>query len=209
MGSFTAELMFPLGDDDSGLDFTTPTTADHVQAAIDRLAYQFQDKPNIIDLITELCNQVNALEIVYGSQLPTLPQIDISVGVQLDAIGALLGERRGGFDDTVYRIHLKARIYLNRSSGNPKDIYALFAALLSISSGLWIEEHPPAGFTLHVTGTSMDATLAGYLKGILTRAKAAGVDARLNWNTVPGTEAFCFAGGPGLGFGAGIWSTTE
>lgn len=209
-----SSLSFPfssgLGGDDIGLpDETIPATEDHIQAALDRLALQFQDRPNFVQLLTELAVQCNGLEIVYGEQFPLLPVIATGTGIQLDVIGRIVGEPRGGFDDPTYRLHLVAKIYLNRSSGTPDQIYALFTALLGSIDGLSLTEEPPAAFTIHANGAALDQTTADYLLQILHRAKGAGIDARLNWSTVPGSETFTFLGGPGLGFENGIWSTTE
>ena len=48
--------------------------------------------------------------------------IDTAVGVQLDGVGAIVGEAREGRGDDEYRLAIKARIQINFSEATPEDI---------------------------------------------------------------------------------------
>src|SRR5262249_50537515 len=56
--------------------------------------------------------------------------IDNSQGAQLDVLGRIVGRQRNGDDDPTYRLHLKATIAANKSSGDPESLYTVFHALL-------------------------------------------------------------------------------
>lgn len=204
MSVLPAALPAPLGG--STAVALPPLYGPQAQAALDRLALQFKDKPNLVGLIAALAASADRLETVVA-QLKTLPSIDQSSGTQLDILGEILGEPRRGFDDGAYQLHLKARAFLNRSSGTGEDLYHLFQLLIDVP--LQMQEQWPAAFEVLILSTALDPTLAGYLYAILQQAKPMGVRAILRWLNAPPTQSFCFAGGPGLGFDSGIWSSAE
>lgn len=207
MASLVSSLPAPLGGDSGATPTPEATPVGHVAAALDRLVLQFKDKPNVVAMVSALAATVQDLETA-ATDLATLTSIDQSMGTQLDVLGAVLNEPRQGFDDGAYRLHLKARAWLNRSSGLGEDIYSLFVSLLP---GVQVRavEYWPASFELRVDGIQLDTVVAEYLVAILREAKAAGVKAILRWLNAPPAGSFCFAAGPGLGFDSGIWASAE
>jgi hypothetical protein len=206
MSSFVFPLSSPLGGDDSPIHIDVPVGT--VAVAVDRLAFQFKDKANIVALLSALVGPTQTLDDVAG-QLADLVSINDSAGVQLDHIGENIGEGRQGFDDATYRLHLKARILLNHSSGTVPEILALFEALLGSGALLTMHEDFPAALRLTVSNIALDETFVNYLVNFLREAKAGGVRAILEWTNNPLAATFTFAGGGGAGFDSGIFASAE
>jgi Protein of unknown function (DUF2612) len=195
---------FPLGGSFGG-DVVTAGTVDHVQSALNRLLAQFQKKDNWTSLLTAMVTQVNDLE-ASAQQIKTLTSIDNSFGSQLDVIGGIVGEPRQGFGDVIYRLHLKAKVFLDHSSGTAEDILQMFSALTSGAS-LELDEFFPAAIVVRILGVALDPMLATYFSKFLAQTRAAGVGSTFHFTPVDPTLAFTFASGPGLGFNAGAFSS--
>lgn len=175
----------------------------HTTVALQRLLDQFQGLPNWEALLGAIAEQAQNLETV-GEQLATLPSIADSVGAQLDNIGDLIGEPRQGFSDAVYRLHLTARVFLNKGSGTIPEILRMFATILEAPEGLRLVERFPAAFELHTEdAVAVPNDTAGYLARFLTEARAAGVASRFFWSAVAPELAFGFEDSDGLGFDDG------
>jgi hypothetical protein len=210
MGHLIGPLPLPLGGDVAGTTTSGSTLAgvDHVASALSRLIEQFKGKPNFEASISAQAEPCQTVEAAL-QQLSMLPSVENAFGAQLDNLGAIVGEERQGATDGDYRLHIKARIAANRSSGTPEDLYTVFALIAPVGATYRIEECPPAALIFHILTVQTSPALADYLLQFLARVKAAGVRAQLHWLNAPGTGSFCFAGGPGLGFDGGIWSTSE
>lgn len=202
---FTLPATF--GDD--AITAVTPPFPNHIDVARSQVIEQYKGLPNLDALIFAFATQTQALEVVQ-QQLAALTSIDGNVGQQLDNIGARLDEPRQGFDDASYRLHLKARIALNRSSGTIEDILGLFAQLVGPGVTLTLAEWFPAGLTVTLGGVAVDRTTALYLAGFLKAARDGGVGARLEWSESPPAATFAFAGATGLGFDSGgYWASAD
>lgn len=181
---------------------------DYAGEAVDRLATQLRGQPNIEQLVRVLAKQAQAIE---DACWPILNEsVDNAEGVQLDGLGRIVGQEREGRPDDVFRVWIKARVQLNRSSGTPEQILSIFAALLA-GRGAQLQnvELFPAAFSLKVLGTALDLGKAEptSLLAVLRAAKVGGVRALLEYQITPPAQTFSFAGGPGLGFGAGAFAT--
>lgn len=136
-----------------------------------------------------------------GQTLFGVYDIDNSSGVQLDAIGLIVGQARNGLDDATYRLYLKARIVANRSTGSPEEIYAVFRALLGL-----------IGFVITTDVLGIKAFKVR-IKSAITRAQAlaaldflrdskeAAARAILHWQETDDTNLFRFDIGPGFDVG--------
>lgn len=93
----------------------------HVTQGLGRLLAQFQGKENIEAVLTAFLTQIQELENMFD-QLLNDRTIDSASGDVLDLIGRVVGQDRMGFDDTEYRLWLKARILINKSSGTAEEI---------------------------------------------------------------------------------------
>lgn len=163
-----------------------------------RLYTQFRNKVTWEQWIVHvLAPQFQDLED-SAQTLNTLLDIDNSYGVQLDIIGVIVGQKRLSTDDATYRVHIKARIQANRSTGTPEDLYKVFRALLGDTIGLVITTRASdvKAFTLRVRGdiTSAQVTVALLFLGI---AKEASVRGLLEWIEVPEAQVFRYDTGPG------------
>ena len=172
---------------------------DHPDRAVARLATQLRGKPRMEGLVRALALQAQEVEDATWPMF--LETIETSEGVQLDRLGHLVGQTRGGRTDGALRIWIKARVLLNRSSGSAEQILALFSALTATTGvPLVNEEQFPAAFVLRALGPLAEPRA---FADVLHTAKLGGVRAILEYLHTPPVAAFSFAGGPGLGFNAG------
>jgi hypothetical protein len=172
---------------------------DHAGRAVARLATQLRGKPKMQTLVRALARQAQEIEDAAWPIL--LETVETAAGVQLDKLGRLVGQARSGRTDAGFRLWIRARVLLNRSSGTPEQILTLFTTLTAGSAARVVnEEQYPAGFVLRALGP-VDEPRA--LADVLHAAKLGGVRAILEHLHTPPAAAFSFAGGPGLGFNAG------
>lgn len=81
--------------------------------------------PNLNAFLAVLLKPVQVIENVFFDVIRAR-FLGHATGVQLDAIGRLVGEDRlGRLDDAVYRKAIRLRIYVNGSSGRPEDLITL------------------------------------------------------------------------------------
>ena len=106
---------------------------------------------DVIDAITAAVVQQSQDKEQVLYQLRQRLDIDTQVGVQLDKIGVLVGQPRQGLLDDIFRLWLKARIRVNRSSGSNKDMYQVAELVLGTTIAIYLE-HIPVGHLLHVPG---------------------------------------------------------
>jgi hypothetical protein len=164
----------------------------HKSRALSRLLAQFQGKPNFAGVIGPIVDQVQELETVFMDLL-TGRYLDNAVGVQLDGLGAIVGEPRADKADDDYRIAIQGRILSNRLHSRIEDLLGLFSFLLPSGAAGWhLREGKEAAFTLSMLEAST-ATQAAALNQILQRAKGAGIRASLIWSREPVANRFTFA----------------
>lgn len=169
----------------------------HVERGIDLLITQFRKKRpensdpnpnNLIELLTGFLNQVQQVEYVE-SDLLTLRFLDYSVGIQLDGIGEIVGELRNGRNDTDYRIAIKFRIYINRSSGEAEVLIA-FVKDFTNATVVRLQEVFPAGIYIFTNGTNVIQNFD--LKAAIEQLMAAGVKLRGLFYLDPDSTYFTF-----------------
>ncbi len=170
---------------------------DHAASALARLAEQFKNKPNLAALLNNLNAQTQELENAF-QDLFTQRAIDTAFGEQLDVLGIILGQERGGFDDDTYRLYLNARMLLNISSATKEDLYGIFEALLDAPSTLEIKEWFPAGFVLRLSGRPFTADEIYRLIVFLRLGRGAGIRGILEWIQSDLEDMFQFDSGPGF-----------
>lgn len=175
--------------------------------ALLRLIGQFKNKRTFEPILTALAVQVQALEDAYW-QLLSDRTIDNAVGVQLDVLGAIVGEKRGGRPDPDYRLRIRARIRANLSNGTNEDIYAVFRALLATTPGYVLSYLPayPAGFVFRINGVALSPALIYIYVRFLRDSKGAAIAAWFGWQEVQDSDAFVCGdsfGAPVVGKGFG------
>lgn len=157
------------------------------------LLYQFQQQPNILGLIKGYSVSGQDIEDELYRFLNELSLKD-AVGVQLDGLGEILGEKRLGADDETYRAALSVRITINTSSGEPETLISVLSAITD-STYVQLTEIFPARIEMFFNGITIPADLISNMN----RVKAAGVQLQLVGNS--STNPFVFEGDPlGAGF---------
>jgi surface protein len=162
-----------------------PIIQDLVAEGLDRLVYQWRDKPIVQGLLTSYLENVQPLEDV-NFQLLDERGVYSAVGVQLDTIGLLVGELRRGRGDVAYRQAILNRIVINNSDGTPESILETLTIItLTPTPKIW--DHYPASFHAFV-----DRNVSNETSVILATATPAGVNSRLMFdrrgNSFVGTE---------------------
>jgi len=120
---------------------------DQVAEGLATLIQQYRNKPKIAAFLTAYLEQIQDLENVYFD-LIIERTIDNAVGVQLDGLGAIVGEDREGRSDTDFRLWIRARIQANRSNGYVNELIAI-TLLVTTDNTVWISQYPPA--SMHIT----------------------------------------------------------
>jgi hypothetical protein len=186
-------------------------STDHLSRGRALLLAQFKGKQNVEALLGAALVQVQELEdAIYGMLIGRwLPN---AVGVQLDNLGKIVGQRRGTRDDDAYRRWIHARAMINRSSGTVEDIYKVVRRLLGEGATWRFEESFPATFSVYAN-EPIAGDEGNNIVGGLQHAKPAGVRALFHWRRSENT--FRFAPGNEMvpdavhGFGAGQFAAVS
>lgn len=146
------------------------------------------------------------------------PLYYVGRAAQLDTIGAIIGQERGGVSDDVYRLYLRARIRANKSSGTPGELYGVFLAMLSGRSPVLLYVWGGnATFDLRIDEPYLNGDEVAVALSLLGDAKAAGARGILTWTTTTPDLSLAFddasdiggtLAGEGLGLGDATTSTT-
>lgn len=166
------------------------TPAEHVAEGDAQLLWQYADKPRERAWLAEQLGQVESLEAV-GWQLLCERSIYTALGEQLDTIGRIVDQPRGGMLDEEYRLFLLGRIFVNRSNGTLPEFLELLQ-LLGVED-VAICEYPPAAIQV----TASEVAYPWAVGELLFDMKPAGV--RLMWvrSIYPAAELFTLSSTPG------------
>ena len=151
---------------------TLPVTIDTTERGLDKVLSQWKNSPKVLGLFESYLENVQPLEDTFF-QLLNDRGVRRAEGVNLDVLGAMVGEVRFGRVDTTYRVAILTRALLNQSNGTPPELL-VFLAKLSSNAGVDIWEHFPADIHMY-TGGGANAFIANALKD----ASPAGVNVRL------------------------------
>lgn len=174
--------------------------SDAVERAKAQLVEQFKNRSRIRAMIEAFVGQVADLEDAL-EELRTGRSLDQAQGAQLDGLGTIIGLPRGGMDDEQYRARLRVQIRLLYGEGTPEDILGA-VSLATGGAALRLHESQPAELRL-VVEDGIPPEVARLVVFLVRTMKPAGVRAWLESGEEPAATSFCFAGGPGLGFGEG------
>lgn len=149
---------------------------DHSDQAVGRLISQYKEKPRIEGFLRAFVDPFQPLEAAL-IDLIINRWVYTAVGAQLDVLGVIVDEPRGGRMDQEYRIAIIAKIAINNSKGTPEEVISIFG-LLTASTDILLQEYFPGVVWLSGNGNF-----------------------QFDYTNV-GPDAFAFAGGvDGLGFG--------
>lgn len=116
-------------------------------------------------------------------------------GATLDQVGKLLLEPRLGDDDATYKVRIRAKILVLRSSGGPQQIVEIFNLLIP-GNTIVFDSYGHASFVLNI-GEIDTALLPIYVR-FLHQAAGGGVDAHLRYIVGGDTNLIHLDTGPGF-----------
>lgn len=152
------------------------------------LTSMFRDKANVAGILQALAEEVQALEdamwtLIIGRIL------DNAVGVTLDKWGQIVGQPRDGRTDTVYRLAIRVRIFVNRSNGLAEDIIQLILLAEPLAEGKSYQEYGTAAFVVRAFNItdSIDE-----LASLISQTRDAGVLGEFDYSTWPFSQNFIF-----------------
>ena len=134
--------------------------------------------------ILDACARLWSIEPVVADSATADPAYGVGRGVQLDRIGRLVGQARGGATDAEYRPLLRARALANRADGTTDRAIGVFVAMFAGAGAPlylpgWVME-----YTLRLVGVLMDPILVPGAISLLAASTQAGVRAVLEYSTV-------------------------
>jgi hypothetical protein len=157
------------------------------QLALDRLAQQFRDKPNIVSFVTAQATPAQSIEDAL-QQLLTLRSVYTATGSTLDAIGKLVNQPRNGLVDADYRRYIAARVRANSSDGIPDQLLAI--CRLVINNDMTSYTYKNIGIAAYeiiaksgATGGAITDAIAAIVIAFLSSATAAGVRGVFRYDT--------------------------
>lgn len=182
----------------------------HLTNALERLAQQYKGKPFIEGILRVLAGEMQEIEVVLQDLLG-MQNIDTADGAQLDVLGRIVMQDREGASDDDYRIRIRAKILVNKSSGTADELIDIFTLLISdstmVGATVSVDEYPPASVVVRIGGIMLTLPVASRLAQILKQARAAGVRGELRYYTAPPAGSFTFNGTPAQGFNNGVWAS--
>lgn len=146
----------------------------HTPLALSRLIerWKAENNPQLANLLSAYTDEVQELEnAIWDVMVGRLT--DYAVGIQLDALGRIVGQKRESLGDAAYRAHIKARIRINQSFGQPRDIIVVIK--LVDSAAFHIAEFPIAAFRVWFDEPPANASVGHELPSLIRQTRAAGV----------------------------------
>lgn len=109
--------------------------------SISRLTQYFKDKENVPKLIEILGEKIQELSNDIWSVFLNR-RLANAIGAQLDVLGEIVGEPRGGRQDGVYRLAIKVKIAINNSDGTPETVINVFKLLTGATQVFYQPSYP-------------------------------------------------------------------
>ncbi len=163
----------------------------HVEVALARLIARWaaDERPNLAVFVRAFAEEVQELEdaiwfVLYGRML------DYAEGAQLDVLGRIVGQLRSGLSDDAYRVHITARIRINRSIGTPADVIDVLRLVDSVPFHL--VEYGTSTFLIFYDAPPTNAATGHEIPSLIRQTRAAGVRALVSFpvDRVDGRGAF-------------------
>ena len=135
------------------------------------LITQYEDSINLNNLLQVFLEEIQKFEIIVHT-LYLNRTLNLSIGVQLDYVGGIVGQLRNGISDELYRVRIKAKIAENNSEGTRAEILSMAKILFPDSSFLIsekkaeyiitiINEVPYTGDWNEIKSSFLNATVSG------------------------------------------------
>jgi hypothetical protein len=160
------------------------------------------DENNIKRLLRCWISGVQSVEDAL-TQLALMRRIDTATGAQLDVLGRIVGQRRGGREDATFRRYIRARIRANKSRGTIGDVIKVAALVVGDEdAAIVLRNEGRAAYSLVVDGVPLAFVDSLVVLDLVRAATAAGVRVIVESNAGEPADAFAFEGGIGKGFSA-------
>jgi len=179
----------------SGADTLLAYEADYEGLILRRLApSQFTQGPRWIALWKGLAAAFQACEDeLFDLHVST--GLDLATGAALDQWAELVGEERGGLDDTWLRQFIRARILANLSTSSEDELIRIYG-ILTAGAARCITYYPACFSLFTVRDSYMPADIRRRVARFMAEIKPAGVEMVLS-EAVSGFQGF--AGDPTSG----------
>lgn len=140
-----------------------------------KLIDQFKNSDKIVEVLNIFGAQLQDAEDAAIDTFEAF-NLNTAVGDQLDTLGALVDEIRGGRADEDYRLAIKTKILLIQSQGRFSDMYGIVEGVIGQDLTMRLTESFPAAFFLEVF-TPLDPATTDFdrLAAFTFQARAAGV----------------------------------
>lgn len=198
--------------------------SDYTDSALALAMAQYAGKTDFEYLLSAFVDEIQTL----GDQLSELASeryLDGAEGIQLDRLGEIVDEPRGGKTDFLYLAYLEARILANRSNGTPDEVLAVARLVLDAmawTSGsvdttqdLALTNVYPAAVYVYFWGVGSDATTGAtsvetrQLFLLCLEAIAAGIHLVAVVSDRARAETFTFDGSSSQNLDAGYWADSS
>lgn len=178
----------------------------HVEDAADKVLFSLDDAATAQAFLAAFVKQIQLLEDAAWSVLMD-KWLDTAEGAQLDNLGRIVGQPRGGFDDATYRRWLAARILLNRTSGTIPEILQIAEQVVDAPGVTHVYDRWPAAIEISIRDGVQPYGAA--IASILLKAVAAGVNVIVTWYETEPVFAFDgYAEAGGFDYGRWVKSRT-
>lgn len=164
-----------------------------LSTAMGWLYTQFRRSKNLIKIIRAVAAELQEVEDESIAVLAGM-LIDDATGINLDRWGKLVGERRDGKTDDIYRRFIAVRIARNLSQGRVEQLIYIARELTGASVRL--TELYPAAIAFELDG-DIEPEIASRIRAILQTVVAGGVKVA-HVTESAGEDAFAFDSGPGF-----------
>lgn len=143
----------------------------HVDDGLARLLSRWRGSPRMVTFVRIVLERVQHVENVLWD-VYSKSGIDTAEGVQLDTLGAIVGEPRKGRQDTQYRTYVRARVLINRSKGKVFDTLAVARLIVEPTATITYDPEYPAAYRVTVANTAVPVA---DISAILNEVRPAGV----------------------------------
>ncbi len=131
------------------------TRINQIESGKDKLLADLKGRPNIEGILTSYLEQVQETQETYEQMLDER-SVYTAIGVQLDTVGALVGESRQYRTDEVYRAAILTRIVINNCDGTIPSIIQIIKLLYPEATSVKFWEHFPASINFLLLQTIND-----------------------------------------------------
>lgn len=175
---------------------------DYTAHALSRLPHMYRSGDPVRPTNTE---KALAAELAPANELGaamravlTQRNIDTAIGVQLDALGALVGRKRNGVaDDEIYRRYIRAQISANKSDGVRRDLLTVARSIVPDAVAIVATNLGNGAAIYEIQGVTVTDAVAGVLVDLLGQATSDGVRTLVEYTTGPVTQQ--------MRWGTGTW----